>query len=1054
MLFLLSSASLGLLAEGANTNPVVKVTAVGLSGSDPVVILGNDVQFIHAVTGAANVVTWRVNGAGTINSNGVYTPPSSMPTSDAVTIVAALASDPAITGTYHITLNSPVPSITSNAPTQAVAGATIQIEFWGNNFVPGVTILANNVAVPTTFVSAHRLTAQISAPAGSTSNISVVAHNPSPMAGNPASFTVGAAALQLFVWNPSGSANNGQAPLGVPLTLTTSDNSDYYNLRLWALQGAGELTESGDLWQSGVYTPPVTMPASATVSITTHIENYPLLTTTKTLNLVNPVPKVTSFSPTELLTDGTQTVTLNGSGFVPGTTVLFNGNTLPITYVSYTQATVRVPVSAAASGTLDLQVHNPSPGGGAGSSFAEPIVPNSIALTARDPDGTNKVTAELGVQVIMTAAVTGSEQTAVAWSLTGAGSISTSGVYTAPASLPADQAVTIRAKLVSNPAITASYSLNIVNPVPEIADIDPITIPSGATTQVSLAGTGFIPHTVIWVNGAAVPTTYQSATAVTASIPVAANATGNLTVQAKNPTPGGGTGDEYMQAISAPVSITAAARILDQTTFGPHTSLIQHVQQEGITAWLAEQFDTPPAVFPIVSSSVHPSYCIAGEMCVESEWWRDMLTGDDQLRQRVAFALSEIFVISQDTVDAAGIVHNANMLAADAFTNWYTIMNDVTLSPGMGEYLDMVNNAAPQPGQIANENFARENMQLFNLGLVLLNQDGTPQTANGNQIPTYTQAQVQAFARAFTGWTYANAAGAFYALPNYSAPMIPVAAKHDESAKTLLNDEDPASPNGKVLPAGQTAQADLTGALTNIFNHPNLPPFVCEQLIQHLVKSNPSPDYISRVAAVFINDGNGVRGDMRGVLTAIFTDPEARSGDSSPSPSDGHLREPILWTAAVMRGLGYVNIDPNNYYDVVSQVTAALNEKVFDSPSVFNFFPPDYVIPQTSLNAPEFGIENTASVADRLTLADILVNNDLNGFNVDLSATSPLGQIVTSQGSAALVQALNNIFLDGYPHPQLSAEIADETRTLSDPAQKVRIAAYLTITSSEYKVLH
>jgi hypothetical protein len=156
----------------------------------------------------------------------------------------------------------------------------------------------------------------------------------------------------------------------------------------------------------------------------------------------------------------------------------------------------------------------------------------------------------------------------------------------------------------------------------------------------------------------------------------------------------------------------------------------------------------------------------------------------------------------------------------------------------------------------------------------------------------------------------------------------------------------------------------------------------------------------------------------------------------------------------VMRGLGYVNIDPNDYYNNISQDTAVLNEKVYDSPSVFNFFPPGYVIPRTTMNAPEFGLENTASVADRLTLADTLVSNGVSGFNVDLSATSPLGEIVTSQGSAALVQALDNIFLDGIPHTQLCADITDEIRTLSDPAQKVRIAAYLMITSSDYKVLH
>ena len=342
-------------------------------------------------------------------------------------------------------------------------------------------------------------------------------------------------------------------------------------------------------------------------------------------------------------------------------------------------------------------------------------------------------------------------------------------------------------------------------------------------------------------------------------------------------------------------------------------------------------------------------------------------------------------------------------------------------------------------------------MQLFNLGLDLLNQDGSPQLdANGNPIPTYTEAQVQAFARAYTGWTYANADGStptgFNNPPNYYHPLVAVESEHDENPKTLLN--------GTVLPAGQTAEEDMAGALGNVFQHPNLPPFVCQQLIQHLVKSDPSPAYISRVAAVFINDGSNVRGDMQAVLTAIFTDPEARAGDTAQQASDGHLREPILWTTDVMRGLGFVNVDSNNYWQNLSVKTVALGEQPFGSPAVFNFFPPDYVIPGTSLNAPEFGLENTANVITRLTLANYIVVNQIGGFNVDLSATSPLGQIAASQGPAALVNALSKLFLYGTMDSSTNAAITNEISTVTDPAQQVRLAVYLVITSPEYLILH
>ena len=507
-------------------------------------------------------------------------------------------------------------------------------------------------------------------------------------------------------------------------------------------------------------------------------------------------------------------------------------------------------------------------------------------------------------------------------------------------------------------------------------------------------------------------------------------------------------------AASAPISAAAAARLLDQTTFGPTTGLIQQVQKEGVTAWLTVQYNTPQTVLPAVPHD-YPSYCGDSEDCVESEWWHTVITGNDQLRQRVAFALSEIFVVSSgNTVPGWAMQPYLNMLASDAFTNWKQIMHDVTLSPAMGIYLDMLDSAKPTGTLIADENYARENMQLFNLGLNLINQDGTLKLdANNNPIPTYNETQVQAFARAFTGWTYANADGSTPSgfngagAANYNHPLVAVESEHEHEPKYILSNT--------TLPAGQTAEEDMDGALTNVFEHPNLPPFVCRQLIQHLVKSMPSPEYISRVAAVFKDDGNGVRGDMKAVLTAIFTDPEARAGDTAPQASDGHLREPVLWLTGVMRGLGYVNVDPHDYWETLSANVGGLSEIPFQSPSVFNFFPPSYVIPGTTYNAPEFGLENTGSVTDRLTLADLLVFNSIGGFNVDLSSTSPLGEALKNGGTKGLVQALNNLFLYGTMDSDTSDAIVDEVNTIHGlPAQQIRVATYLVITSSEYKILH
>ena len=623
-----------------------------------------------------------------------------------------------------------------------------------------------------------------------------------------------------------------------------------------------------------------------------------------TLPLVNPVPLVSSVVPAELLAGGTQAVALTGSGFVPGTTVLFNGGLLPVAYSSASKVTVQVPVAANASGGLTLQVQNPGPGGGAGTSFAATVPASTITLTATDADGANTGTVPLGIPVAMSAAVTGSMQTAVNWSVS-SGSISSSGVYLAQ-TMPAQQRVTITASLASNPAVTASYAAQVINPVPTITAASPAVIPAGATTLVTLTGSGFVPSTILQANGVALPTTYLSSTSVQLEAAVGASTAGGLAVQAYTAEFTGGLSNSFALAVSGQVSLTAAARLLDQTTFGPTASLIQHVQSEGATAWLTEQYNTPQTVLPVIPAK-YPGYCATAEYCLESEWWKTVLTGNDQLRQRVAFALSELFVVSSNDVSGQGMQYYANVLAHDAFTNWYTILHDVTLSPAMGMYLNMVNSAKPSGTLIANENFARENMQLFNLGLNLLNPDGTLQRdAGGNPIPSYTEDQVQAFARVFTGWTFANSDGStppgLTGTYNPYSPMVAVESAHDQTTKTLLN--------GTVLPAGQSAEQDLALALTNVFEHPNTPPFVSTQLIQHLVKSNPSPDYVSRVAAVFLNNGNDVRGDMQAVLTAIFTDPEARAGDTAMQASDGHLREPILWLTAVMRGLGYVNDDP------------------------------------------------------------------------------------------------------------------------------------------------
>ena len=613
---------------------------------------------------------------------------------------------------------------------------------------------------------------------------------------------------------------------------------------------------------------------------------------------------------------------------------------------------------------------------------APPAIPVTVSVNGA-------ATVTLGSTAQYAANVSGSTNQTVSWTVNQAaggnaqlGTISATGLYTAPATMPSSPTVSIAATSVADPAVSSSISIALQAP---------------------------------------------------AQAPVA-------------PTP-------------TPATPTAAARFLDQTSFGPTAATIAHVQQIGLQAALIEQFNQSPSTFSEPPSP--DAECSSGNLhCTQSDFLKVTAWGNDQLRQRVAMALSEIWVaqIEQDN----GMPFFLNTLANDAFTNYRTIMQDMTLTPAMGSYLNMVNSAVAAPGQIANENFGREMMQLFSLGPNLLNADGTAQTdSSGNTISTYTQLQVEAFARAYTGWTYANPDGStpsgFNYTQNWNYPMVPVENQHDTNSKILLL--------GTTLPQAQSAEQDLQGALDNIFAHPNIGPFICRQLIQHLVTGNPSPAYVQRVSEVFANNGSGVRGDMKAVITAIIMDQEARAGDaqtgdqaeSNPAIDGGHLREPLLWTLNLVRALGATPSKPNDpypYVDFMTEFVGALGESPFTQSSVFNYFPPQYVIPQTAINSPEFGLENTGTIVPRLNLANAIVNNAADGLLVDLSATSVIGQ--QAGNPAQLADYLGMLFM----HSQMPTDMRSELITAisaipaTDLQSRAEVAVYLVVTSSQYKIMH
>ena len=342
---------------------------------------------------------------------------------------------------------------------------------------------------------------------------------------------------------------------------------------------------------------------------------------------------------------------------------------------------------------------------------------------------------------------------------------------------------------------------------------------------------------------------------------------------------------------------------------------------------------------------------------------------------------------------------------------------------------------------------------LFTLGTALLNDDGSLQLdSSHNPIPTYSQAQVQEFALAYTGWTYPTAPGATQQKHNpafWTGAMVASDSNHDTTSKQLLQYTNAAS--GGLLPGGQTAEQDLDGALDNIFNHPNLPPFVSRELIQHLVTSNPSPAYIDRITQVFKNNGTGVRGDMQAVITAILLDTEARRGDdpATANTGDGHLQEPILYIAGLLRGFGAVSDGSN-----LAGQGSNMGQNALFPPSVFNFFSPNFAIPGTTLTGPEFQILTTATSLNRANFVNTFVFGSI-GTGTTVSFSSYASQ---AGNPGALLDSLNTLMLHGTMTADMKTSILTAMQAVpagtNQALQQAEAAIYLIGASSQYQVQH
>jgi uncharacterized protein (DUF1800 family) len=696
----------------------------------------------------------------------------------------------------------------------------------------------------------------------------------------------------------------------------------------------------------------------------------------------------------------------------------------------------------------------------------------SVALKAAAPASgatavtvTGPATVSLGTTGQYSAAVAGTTNQSVTWAVNNVaggnatvGTISSNGLYTPPAAVPTTNAIVIAATSVATPTVSGTLNASIVDSVPVITTAVGSTVDGGLHFLVDVQGTGFLNGATLLIGGQVVTTNAVAQNDLQTTVADSSAQAMQISIVVQNPNPGAIQSAAVTVSLSLPqVSAAAAARFLDQTSFGPTADSIAHVQQIGLQAALIEQFNQTTS--KVGQLPLNDSECTSNWHCTQSDFLKVAAWGNDQFRQRVAMAISEIWVAPIQQNNAMPFY--LNTVASDAFTNYRTIMQDTTLSPQMGSYLNMLNSAKPATGQIANENFGREMMQLFSLGLDLLNPDGSEQTdGSGNPIPAYTELQVEAFARAYTGWTNANPDGstptAFNYTGNWNHLMVPIENRHDATAKILLN--------GTTLPAGQTAEEDLKGALDNIFAHQNAGPFVCRQLIQHLVIGNPSLAYVQRVSAVFADNGSGVRGDMKAVLTAIIMDQEARAGDtqtgdqaeSNPAVDGGHLREPLLWTLNLVRALGATQTSASEAYPFLglSVSQAYLGEAPFTQPSVFNYFSPTYVIPQTAINSPEFNLENTGTIVPRLNVANSMLHNSVPGLTIDLSPTSAIGR--QASNPAALADYLGMLFM----HSQMPSDMRNDLITAisaipsTDLQSRAEVAVYLVVTSSQYKIIH
>jgi uncharacterized protein (DUF1800 family) len=1001
--------------------------------------------------GSKPTLSWTINGIaggnptiGTISSTGLYTAPEFPPAPNTIKVSATDTVDTSKTGSSAVTLDNPIPVLTAISP-MVISVGPFTLSLTGQYFAPGATVFLGSTALATTVVSSTQLTATGTATNAEVGNVNITVQNPAPGANASKAITaqIKGSGINVQVTPATGTLRAGTQQV-FAATVTGTSNTGV----TWSINGiAGGNDTVGTIVGNGNYLAPNILPKANTITVTATSVADTTATGNATMTLGNPVPILSTVTP-DLVVIGKFSLTLTGSGFMNGSVVNFGSQPLTTTFVSPTELTATGTATIAQVGTVNVSVTNPNPVSATSAPIPVQVVASSNIVVTLTP---KSVTIGAGNTTQFQATVTGTTDIQVSWSVNGVpygnntvGTVDGNGNYTAPVNIVGLGSVTVTAASVVDPTKSGSATVTLSNPVPTLTAITPGTIGPGAF-QLTFYGTGFVATSTATFGGQPLQITYVTDTMITAVGTATSAQAGNAPIMVTNPVPGGGTSNSLNVTVTtsgSPVSSAAAVRFLEQASFGPDTESLNQVQEMGFDAYFQNQFAATVTPYP----NPRPNDTVSN---VQQSFFLNSIAGGDQLRLRAAMALNELWVVGADTVsDPVGYTNYMRTLDNDALTNYLNVMTDVTLTPAMGDFLNMVNNNAPAPGQHANENYAREIMQLFTLGLNKLNPDGTAVLdASGNPVPTYTQNDVMDLGRAFTGWTFPTAPGKSEQNnnpPYYASPMIPVESEHDTGAKTIL---------GQSIPAGQSAEQDLSAALNIIFNHPNVGPFVATQLIEKLVTSNPSPAYVQRVALAFNTGtfnsyGSGKRGDLQATIAAILLDPEARRGDVAATSvaTDGKLREPVVMIVSLCRAF-HVKTDGAG----LSYEGDQMSENIFYAPTVFNFFPPVNPIPQTTLNGPEFGIFNTNTSLARDNVINDAVYGAL-GSNTKLDFTP----VINAGSPDQMIAWLDTLFLHGTTPDQVK-QIISTALSAYDPADtqgQAQASIYLYTSSSMYQVQH